>query len=203
MLRSNKRDLLSFEKSLFERGILRVGGVDEAGRGCLAGPVFAAAVIFPPHLVLPEVDDSKLLTPSKREGLFHEICQKAVAWAVASIDADEIDRINIHRASLQAMRLAVLRLKPFPQFLLVDGRFPIPEKLPQTPIIKGDRRSQTVAAASILAKVSRDRWMGEEAEKYPGFNFRGHKGYGTAEHFAEIKKHGLSPIHRRSFRVDL
>jgi len=193
---------LQYEKPLFAKGLSRVGGVDEAGRGCLAGPVFAAAVVFPPDVFIPEVDDSKLLTPKTRERLFEIICKEAIAWSVASVGAEEIDRINIHRASLKAMQLAVSQLKTSPDFLLVDGRYPLPQKLPQKAIIKGDRLSHTIAAASILAKVSRDRWMEQEAKKYPGFNFIQHKGYGTTEHFAEIKKNGLTPLHRKTFNVD-
>jgi ribonuclease HII len=197
------RDLLLYEKGLFAQGIVRVAGVDEAGRGCLAGPVFAGAVILPPDLVLPDIDDSKKLQPAVRERLFDKICRRAIAWAVAMVEADEIDRINIHRASLRAMQLAVAQLKPGPEYLLVDGRFPIPERLPQKPIVKGDQRSQTIAAASILAKVSRDRWIEEEGKKYPQFKFKDHKGYATAEHFDEIKKHGLTPLHRKTFAVVL
>ena len=196
-----RKDLLQYEKSLFAKGLSRVGGVDEAGRGCLAGPVFAAAVVFPPDVFIPEVDDSKLLTPKTRERLFEIICKESIAWSVASVGAEEIDRINIHRASLKAMQLAVSQLKTNPDFLLVDGRYPLPEKLPQKAIIKGDRLSHTIAAASILAKVSRDRWMEQEAKKYPNFNFVQHKGYGTTEHFAEIKKNGLTPLHRKTFNV--
>lgn len=195
------RDLLVFEKGLHSSGIRRIGGVDEVGRGCLAGPVFAGAVILPPDLKIPDIDDSKKLKPAVRERLFAVILKRAVAWAVASVDAEEIDRVNIHRASLKAMQLAVAKLKPRPEFLLVDGRFPIADRLPQKPIVRGDQRSQSIAAASILAKVSRDRWMESETKKYPHFNFAGHKGYGTPEHFAEIKKHGLTPLHRKSFQV--
>jgi len=178
-----------------------VGGVDEAGRGCLAGPVFAAAVVFEPNFSIPGVDDSKKLTAGERERLFDEICRHALSWAVASVEADEIDRINIHRASLKAMKLAVSQLEPRPQFLLVDGRFPISDPLPQKPIVNGDRLSHSVAAASILAKVSRDRWMEQESLKYPDFSFKQHKGYGTAEHFQEIKKNGLTLLHRKTFNV--
>ena len=160
-------------------------------------------MILPPDLVIPQIDDSKKLQPTVRKRLYETICKKAVAWAVAMIPADEIDRINIHRASLQAMKLAVGQLKPTPEFLLIDGRFPISDHLPQKAIVKGDQRSQSVAAASILAKVSRDRWIEEEGKKYPEFNFREHKGYATPEHFAEIKKHGLTPLHRKTFAVVL
>ena len=180
-----------------------IAGVDEAGRGCLAGPVFAGAVILPAGFVHPDIDDSKKLTPKERERLFAEICKAALAWAVASVDAEEIDRINIHRASLKAMKMAVAQLNPNPEYLLVDGRFPIAQKLPQKAIVKGDQLSQTVAAASILAKVSRDRWIIEEGKKYPDYNFEQHKGYGTRDHFDAIRKHGLTPIHRKTFQVIL
>lgn len=195
------RDLLVFERRLLETGLKRVAGVDEVGRGCLAGPVFAAAVIFPPGTMIPEIDDSKKLTPRVRSRLFVEIVSKALAWSVAFVESEEIDRINIHRASLKAMQMAVLQLNPSPQYLLVDGRFPIPLSLPQRPIVKGDQRSQSVAAASILAKVSRDQWMEQVAKSYPEFSFQEHKGYGTPEHLAEIRKHGFSPLHRKSFQV--
>ncbi len=201
--RNRPRDLLRFERRLLDRGMSRVAGVDEAGRGCLAGPVFAGAVILPPGLILAGVDDSKKLTPKKREDFFELIRRHAIAWAVASVDSEEIDRINIHRASIQAMKLAVAQLTPSPEYLLVDGRFPIPWGGPQQPIVKGDELSQTVAAASILAKVTRDRWIEEEGKKYPNFNFRDHKGYATEEHIVEIRKHGPTPLHRKSFRVEL
>lgn len=178
---------------------MRVGGVDEAGRGCLAGPVFAAAVVFAPDVLIPGVDDSKKLTALQRESLYDVICREALAWAIASVDAGEIDQINIHRASLKAMKLAVDQLDPRPEFLLVDGRFPIPHRVKQRPIVNGDRLSHSVAAASILAKVSRDRWMDQISKDYPDFSFGKHKGYGTAEHFEEIKKYGLTPLHRKTF----
>lgn len=200
---TRERDLLTFEREILAAGLSRIGGVDEAGRGCLAGPVFAGAVILPPNFIIPEIDDSKKLDAKLRERLYDEICRSALSWAVASVPAEEIDRINIHRASLKAMQFAVAQLKPGPQFLLVDGRFPIPEKVPQKAIVKGDQRSQSVAAASILAKVSRDRWIEEEGKKYPQFKFHIHKGYGTPGHFAEIREHGLTPLHRKSFRVVL
>lgn len=197
------KDLLRLERGLISRGLLQVAGVDEAGRGCLAGPVFAAAVILPPGLILPEVDDSKLLAPPVRERLFDVICGSAVAWSVASIEAEEIDRINIHRASLKAMALAVKGLAARPEFILIDGKFTLEEFIflvPQEAVVEGDARSQTVAAASILAKVSRDRWMAEEEKKYPQYRFGQHKGYATEQHRGEIRHHGPTPLHRRSFR---
>lgn len=178
--------------------------MDEVGRGCLAGPVFAGAVILPPHCRIPEVNDSKQLTPIQRERLFGVICEKALAWAVASVDAAEIDRINIHQASLKAMALAVRSLSESPDYLLIDGKFTLNADVvfmtPQEAIIGGDGLCQSVAAASILAKVTRDRWISEEGKKYPGFTFDRHKGYGTVQHRKEIRMFGLTPLHRRSFR---
>jgi len=195
------KDLLPLERALISRGLRAIAGVDEAGRGCLAGPVFAAAVVLPPGLILPEVDDSKKLAPDLRERLFAVICREAVAWSVASVDAAEIDRINIHHASLKAMRVAVASLSDSPDYLLIDGKFTLDGFRPQEAVVSGDARSQTIAAASILAKVSRDRWITEEGKKYPGFRFAKHKGYGTAEHREEIRRHGLTPLHRRTFRM--
>lgn len=197
----SKTDLLFFERRLYDQGMVHVGGTDEAGRGCLAGPVFAAAVILPPHLKIPGVNDSKLLTPATRETLFKKICQVAVSWGIGVVDQEEIDRINIHHASLKAMQAAVVQLNPPPDFLLVDGRFPIPNRLPQRPIVKGDQKSLSVAAASILAKVSRDRWMMKISREYPRYSFQEHKGYGTPQHLREIEKFGLTPLHRKSFCV--
>ena len=199
--KNRQKDLLLHEKALLAKGVRVIGGVDESGRGCLAGPVFAAVVVFPPDVVIPEVDDSKLLSAKVRDQLFDVICKSAIDWSVAMISAEEIDKINIHRASLKAMQMAVSKLKKSPEFLLVDGRYPIPQKVPQKAIVKGDRLSHTIAAASILAKVSRDRWMDEESKKYPGYSFKKHKGYGTTEHFDEIKKNGLTPLHRKSFTL--
>ncbi len=195
-----RKPLYPLEHSLQKAGFSHVAGVDEAGRGCLAGPVFAAAVIFPPKTILPEVDDSKKLSPQKRERLFDEIVRVALAWNVAAIDPTEIDQINIHRASLKAMGLAVQGLRPWPDYLLIDGRFPLKLEVPQSAIIRGDAQCQVVAAASILAKVSRDRWMREVARQFPGYGFERHKGYGTVTHRVAIQKYGLTPIHRRSFR---
>lgn len=195
-----KPDLLQFERGLYATGLLHLAGVDEAGRGSLAGPVFAAAVMLPAGVSLPEVDDSKKLAPLKRERLFWEIIEVAISWSVSMVSTVEIDRINIHHASLRAMQQAVEGLRPAPEFLLVDGRFALSLKLPQSPLIDGDARSQTVAAASILAKVSRDRWMVAVAKKFPDYGFERHKGYGTARHLLAIRKHGLTPIHRKTFR---
>lgn len=187
----------------FARGYQWVAGVDEVGRGCLAGPVCAGAVIFPPHLVIPHIDDSKKLSPEAREDFYREISEKALCWAVASVSPQEIDQINIHHASLKAMSLAISQLSTQPEFVLVDGKFPIPSLktlILQKPIIKGDGLSQAIAAASIMAKVSRDRWMREVEKEYPQFQFGRHKGYGTSQHRDEIKQYGLTPLHRRSFK---
>ncbi len=189
------------EISLYQQGYQAVAGVDEVGRGCLAGPVFAAAVILPKQLIIPDVDDSKKLTPKKREALFPLITAQALAWSVAAVGAEEIDQINIHRASLKAMALAIAGLNAAPDFILVDGRFPIPVDLPQQPLIRGDSRSHVIGAASILAKVSRDRWMAEQATRYPGFFFERHKGYATSLHVKAIHQLGLTPLHRRTFSV--
>ncbi|HEX5037697.1 MAG TPA: ribonuclease HII [bacterium] len=197
------KDLLPLERSLHARGLRRIAGVDEAGRGCLAGPVFAAAVILPPGLILPEVDDSKKLPPPERDRLFEEIRRHAVAWSVASVDAEEIDRINIHHASLKAMKLAVSSMAAEPEYLLIDGKFTLSDAfffLPQEAVVDGDALCQSIAAASILAKVSRDRWISEEGRKYPEYNFGRHKGYGTVEHREAIRRYGPTPLHRRSFR---
>ncbi len=207
--RSNSRtanlppDLLRLERKILQDGFSRIAGVDEVGRGCLAGPVFAASVIFPSHLILNGVDDSKKLSPSERDHWFEEILRVAVSWSVASVEASEIDTLNIHHASLKAMALAVRGLSVAPDFVLVDGRFPLAVNVAQRAVIGGDGLSQSVAAASILAKVSRDRWIAEEGRRYPGFSFARHKGYGTEAHRREIRKNGITPLHRRSFRLGI
>lgn len=188
-----------FETRLFEQGFLKLAGLDEVGRGCLAGPVVAAAVIFPPTVTLAGVTDSKKLSPHEREQLYPEIIDKAIAWGIGSVSSGEIDRINILRASLKAMALALGSLKIQPEHLLIDGRFKIDSALPQTPIVRGDLLVFSIAAASILAKVTRDRQMALLEEQYPAFRFSKHKGYGTKEHLREIRTHGLTEIHRRSF----
>ncbi len=195
-----QKNRFSIEKSLHQKGYKNIAGFDEAGRGCLAGPVFAAAVIFPPGFVIGGVDDSKKIAPSLREILFEEICLKAIAWAVARVEVEEIDEINIHHASLKAMKQALHELTLQPDFLLVDGKFPLVTTMPQRAVVRGDQLCHCVAAASILAKVSRDRWIREESKKYPEFSFAQHKGYGTSKHLEEIKRNGPTPLHRKSFR---
>ena len=180
-----------------------VCGVDEAGAGPLAGPVYAGAVILPRYLDLTWLNDSKQVTPKRREVLFDEIKAEAVAWAVAWVDAEEIDRTDILSARMKAMQLALDELEPKADFALVDGnRDKGKSASVQTPhrcVIKGDSLSASIAAASILAKVSRDHFMLEMAEQYPEYRFEQHKGYGTALHYAMLDKYGPSPIHRMSF----
>jgi ribonuclease HII len=188
------------ENALRRMGLDRVAGVDEVGRGCLAGPVVAAAVVLDPRFHLAGLADSKLVPPELRETLSRRIVARAVAWTVAIVEAGEIDRINIHRASLQAMRTAVSSLEPLPDAVLVDG-FRIPDlAIPQRGIVKGDRRCSAIAAASIVAKVARDRLMVALHERDPRYGFDRHKGYATAEHLDAVARYGYSEHHRRSFR---
>jgi ribonuclease HII len=188
------------ENALRRLGFVRVAGVDEVGRGCLAGPVVAAAVVLDPAAHVAGLADSKLVPPEERDTLAALIIVRAVAWAVAVVDAGEIDRLNIHRASLQAMRQAVGALAPLPDAVLVDG-FRIPDlAIPQRGIVKGDRRCAAIAAASIVAKVTRDRLMQELDTQDPRYGFARHKGYATAEHLEAVSRYGYSALHRRSFR---
>jgi len=197
---SRPRASRTVENEIRRLGYVHVAGVDEVGRGCLAGPVVAAAVVLQPDHYVPGIADSKVLTALDREGLFGEIVGAAIAWHVSIIEADEIDRINIHRASLKAMREAVMELVPLPGFVIVDG-FRIPElPIPQRPIIGGDRRSTAIAAASILAKVTRDRIMVELHAADPRYGFDRHKGYATKMHLDAVAAFGYSPRHRRTFR---
>ncbi len=193
--------LLEREKELWAGGLCRVAGVDEAGIGPLAGPVVAAAVIFPPDAGLEGVDDSKRLTPLKRLELAEEIKRLAIAYNVVEIGPLEIDRLNIYRAGLEAMRLAVQGLGVKPDYLLVDGREIPGLEIPQEKLIKGDARCHAVAAASILAKTARDAVMVRLDRQYPGYGFAAHKGYPTEAHRDAIRHLGPSPIHRRSFRL--
>ena len=187
------------ENGIRRLGFSRVAGVDEVGRGCLAGPVVVAAVILHPKRAIRGLRDSKLLTPAARERLHQEIMAKADAWSLATAQPDEIDEFNVHQASLRAMRRAVDTLVPLPGFVLVDG-FNIPDLyLPQRRVIGGDRLCAAIAAASIVAKVVRDRHMGLLHERDPRYGFDHHKGYGTPEHLAALARHGYSSVHRRSF----
>ncbi len=178
-----------------------MAGVDEAGRGPLAGPVVAAAVILPPMYVNPQINDSKVLSPCSRDRLYDVVSQDALAVGVGVVEADVIDRINILQASLVAMREAVLGLSPAPDFILLDGLNQISLETPQKTLVKGDARSISIAAASIVAKVTRDRIMEAYHRQFPQYNFLKNKGYGTAEHRRILKEAGMCKIHRRSFRL--
>ncbi len=193
------RMMLRFETNLWAEGVTHVAGVDEAGMSPLAGPVAAAAVILAPGTRIPEVDDSKRLDAETRERLAPIIKERAVAWAVAFAEVDEIDRINIYWAGLGAMRRAIVALVPAAQHLLIDGRKLRDVDLPQERIVGGDGRSLSIAAASILAKTARDRRMRELDGQFPGYGFAQHKGYPVAEHVRALGKLGACPIHRRSF----
>ncbi len=190
----------TIENAIRRRGFERVAGVDEVGRGCLAGPVVAAAVVLAPDRPVRGLRDSKLLTPSARERLYAQVVERAAAWALAAVDPGEIDRLDIHRASLRAMRDAVAALVPAPDFVLVDG-FSIPDlAVDQRAIRGGDRRCAAVAAASIVAKVTRDRQMRRLHEADSRYGFDRHKGYATQRHLEALRRFGYSPAHRRSFR---
>ncbi|NOX37049.1 MAG: ribonuclease HII [Calditrichaeota bacterium] len=190
---------LEFEHLIWQQNIRYIAGIDEAGRGPLAGPVVAAAVIFEPYTYIDGVRDSKKLTPEQRERLFEEIQAHALSIGIGVVSPTEIDRINIRQATFKAMRMAIGRLKINPQYLLIDGE-ELPENFyPQEALIGGDERCFTIAAASILAKVTRDRMMLEFHQQYPQYGFDRHKGYGTELHREMILKHGPCPIHRRSF----
>jgi len=193
-------DFWFFERDAQARGMRYVAGIDEAGRGPLAGPVVAAAVVLPSSFPVPDIADSKTLTPNKRSRLYDEIYRHAVTVGIGVVDAVEIDRINILQAALLAMVFSVENLRPSPGCLLIDGNKPIPTELPQQVIPKGDSRSISIAAASIVAKVTRDRLMTLYDEEYPQFGFRRHKGYPTRDHKAAIQKYGSCPIHRKTFR---
>ncbi len=190
----------TLENALRRGGFVHVAGVDEVGRGCLAGPVVAAAVVLDPDRHIPGVCDSKAVPAAERERLYERILRQAVAWAVAAADPQEIDRVNIHQASLQAMRRAVLALAPAPDMVLVDA-FRVPQlPMPQRGVKHGDRRCTAIAAASIVAKVTRDREMRELHGRDPRYGFDRHKGYATADHLSAVARFGYSDAHRRSFR---
>jgi ribonuclease HII len=192
-------DPLYFERSARRDGYMCIAGLDEAGRGPLAGPVVAAAVVLPEGLLIPGLTDSKQVPEGERERLFDLIQSKAVCFGVGTADEGTIDEVNIYQATIIAMERALESLVPRPDYLLLDAitlpRIP----LPQRPLIKGDCRSHSIAAASILAKVTRDRMMLELHEKFPLYQFHKHKGYGTKEHFLLLRKHGPCAAHRKSF----
>ena len=190
----------TLENALRRAGFCYVAGVDEVGRGCLAGPVVAAAVVLDPRRHIPGVADSKAVPALEREALFEHIVSRAVAWSVGSADPGEIDRINIHQASLLAMQRAVLALLPLPDFVIADG-FRVPGlDMEQRRVVHGDRRCAAIAAASIVAKVTRDREMCALHDRDGRYGFARHKGYATAEHLQAVARFGYSDAHRRSFR---
>ncbi len=188
-----------FERLFARRGYCRVAGLDEAGRGPLAGPVVAAAVVLDPARPVEGIDDSKRLPEKIREALYVRITDSALAWAVGVVGPDRIDRINILRASQEAMRRAVESLPERPDCLLIDGKEGIGLPIFQKPIVRGDARSVSIGAASILAKVTRDGIMRELHRRWPNYNFARHKGYPTPEHRAALRRYGPCPAHRRSF----
>jgi ribonuclease HII len=199
--RTVQQDMFAYEQSLWDSGIRYIAGIDEVGRGPLAGPVVAAAVIFEAGVRIEGVNDSKQLTEKKRESLFPLIYEHAASVGIGVVDHLEIDKINILKATYRAMHLAVEQLGVRPEHLLVDGpRFEV-VGIPFTAIVRGDARCFSIAAASIIAKVTRDRFMMEFDARYPQYGFKKHKGYGTKAHLESIKKFGRCPIHRKSFRM--
>ena len=193
-------ELSKFEKEYNEKGYELIGGIDEAGRGPLAGPVVAACVILPKGCIIEGVNDSKKLSEKKREALYEEITQKAVAWGVGIIDNNVIDDINILEATRKAMTHAVEELNIKPEYIFIDAEKKVDTKgIPYLPIVKGDALSISIASASIVAKVTRDRMMKEYDQMFPEYGFEKHKGYGTKAHTDAIREHGLTMIHRKSF----
>ncbi len=207
MKRAGALDRFAFERELWGQGLTRLAGVDEAGRGPLAGPVVAAAVCLPRGWLtdglpsgLEGLNDSKQLTAARRERFFGILTSHpGVSFGIAQVEADRIDQINILQATHLAMNLALAQLNPSPEHALVDGRSVRTLRFPQTALVKGDSRSYSIAAASVLAKVTRDRLMLEYDRLFPAYGFAGHKGYGTPQHLAALAKHGPCPLHRRSF----
>lgn len=192
-------NMWEIEDALFSQGITAICGVDEAGRGPLAGPVCAAAVILPEHLEIPGLNDSKKLTDKKRRELFPVIQEQAIAYGIAFASEQEIDEMNILQATFLAMRRAIDQLEGNASFALIDGNRETDFGLPVMTVVKGDSRSANIAAASVLAKVTRDNLMEEMALKYPEYGFEIHKGYGTKAHYAALTEHGACPIHRKTF----
>lgn len=192
-------NMWEIEDGFYAEGIQIICGVDEAGRGPLAGPVCAAAVILPPHLEIPGLTDSKKLSDKKRRELFPIIQEKAIAWGIGLASEKEIDEINILQATFLAMQRAMDQLSVRPELALIDGNREKDFGLPVKTVVKGDSFSMNIAAASILAKVTRDNWMIQMAETYPQYGFEIHKGYGTKAHYAALTAHGPCPIHRMTF----
>ena len=198
-MKENAVDLWVIEHSVAAQGYRLICGIDEAGRGPLAGPVFAAAVILPTEAKIEGLNDSKKLSDTKRRALFPLICDTAIAYGIGSASAQEIDEINILQATFLAMRRAVDAMGVSADFLLVDGNRLTDFGIPAEAVVKGDSRSANIAAASILAKVSRDTLMEELAKQYPQYGFEIHKGYGTKAHYAALERYGACPIHRQTF----
>lgn len=192
-------ELWELENEIYAEGFELICGVDEAGRGPLAGPVCAAAVILPRGIEIAGLDDSKKLTDKKREALYDVICENALIYGIAFASVEEIESINILNAAMLAMNRAIEKLAPQPQLALIDGNRNSAINIPSRCVIKGDAKCADIAAASILAKVTRDRYMLEMAEKYPEYHFEKHKGYGTKLHYEALREHGPSEIHRPSF----
>lgn len=190
--------MLSYEKALYEKGLDWIAGIDEVGRGPLAGPVVAAAVILPKGCKIKHLNDSKKIPKSKHEAIYQEVLERAVAVGVGIKDATVIDQVNIYQATKLAMLDALNKLDLTPQYLLIDA-MKLDTSIPQQSIIKGDANSLSIAAASIVAKVTRDRLMADYDQTYPGYGFAKNAGYGTAEHLEGLSKHGITPIHRKTF----
>jgi ribonuclease HII len=195
-----ENDLWAYEMQAGNNGYVKIAGIDEAGRGPIAGPVVSAAVILPSLFPITDIDDSKKLSPKKRNFLFDKIYEHAVSVGIGIVDPPEILRMNILYASLLSMKISVQNLEPQPDFLLIDGIFEIPYALPQQAIPKGDSLSISIAAASIVAKVTRDRLMEKYHYEYPEYGFDRHKGYPTKEHKEAVRKFGYCPIHRKGFK---
>lgn len=189
----------TYENDGYEKGYLYIGGIDEVGRGPLAGPVVAAVVVLPPNTKIEGIDDSKKVKESKREELYEIIKQQALDYGIGIVGNEEIDEYNILNATFMAMKKALNSMKKQPDYLLVDAVTIPGVDIKQNPIIKGDSKSISIGAASILAKVTRDKIMCDYDEIYPEYGFKSNKGYGTKEHYAAIEKHGITPIHRKSF----
>lgn len=192
-------ELWSIENEIYDSGVRLLCGVDEAGRGPLAGPVCAAAVILPRGLEIENLNDSKKLSEKRREELYDVICKEAVSYGIAFAEVEEIEAFNILEATFMAMNRAIAKLSPTPELALIDGNRTKEISVPAHAVIKGDGKCADIAAASILAKVTRDRYMLEMAGKYPEYHFEKHKGYGTKAHYEALREYGPSPIHRMSF----
>lgn len=195
----SQTDMWQIEREYIKQGVQLICGVDEAGRGPLAGPVCAAAVILPAEIEIPGLDDSKKLSDKRRRELFPLIKEQAIAYSISMVDETQIDEINILQATLLAMEMAIQGLEVKPQLALIDGNRQKDFGVPSQTVIKGDSLSASIAAASVLAKVTRDDYMLQMAEQYPGYGFEVHKGYGTKAHYQALTEKGMCPIHRRTF----